>query len=156
MNRRFRMAFGAPRTVRPMLMAVLIGAAAASAAAHDKRQGDLHIGHSWTKPAPAGGTVEVYFPLINRGQQVDRLVGATAAVAGRAGLAEMTGETVAVRAAIDLAPGRPVPLRPGRLHVRLEGLRQDLREGQEFPLTLRFAVSPPVEIVVLVEAAAGH
>jgi hypothetical protein len=73
-----------------------------------------------------------------------------------AGLAETTGETVTPRQAIELPAGRPVPLRPGRLHIRLEGLKQALEQGEIFPLTLRFAVSPPVEIAVVVESEAGH
>ena len=140
-------------------IAVLVLSTTAGAArAHDKRQGDLHIGHPWAKPAAAGGPAEVYFAIINRGSRADRLVGAETAVAGRASLAETVAATVVSREAIDLPPGRPVPLRPGRLHVRLDGLKRPLREGDEFPLTLRFAVSRPVEVTVLVEAAAaaGH
>ncbi|HEX2116758.1 MAG TPA: copper chaperone PCu(A)C [Alphaproteobacteria bacterium] len=129
---------------------------AGAARAHDTRQGDLHIGHSWTKPAPAGGIAEVYFAIINRGTRPDRLVGAESRIAARAGLAETIGESVAPRAAIELPAGRPVALRPGRFHIRLEGLREALQQGRDFPLTLRFAASPPLEIVVLVELALGH
>jgi copper(I)-binding protein len=139
-----------------VLLLLACSAIAGSAYAHDTRQGALHIGHSWTKPAPAGGVAEVYFGLVNRGGQPDRIVGAEAAVAARAGLAETTGEPVTPRQAIELPAGRPVPLRPGRLHIRLEGLKQALEQGEIFPLTLRFAVSPPVEIAVVVESEACH
>jgi copper(I)-binding protein len=122
------------------VLAVLVGSVITDIAqAHDTRQGNLHIGHSWTKPAPAGGAAEVYFGLVNRGAQADRIVGADTPVASRTLLAETTGNTVAPRTAIELPAGRPVPLRPGRLHIRLEGLGQALARGESFPLTLHFA-----------------
>jgi copper(I)-binding protein len=146
----------APGIAPLALVALLLSTSAGIATAHDKRQGDLHIGHPWAKPAPAGGPAEVYFGIINRGASPDRLIGADAAVAESAILAETVDGIAEPRAAIELNPSRPVPLRPGRLHIRLDGLKRPLREGEEFPVTLRFAVSQPVEITVLVEAAAGH
>ena len=138
------------------LSALFWATTACTASAHDARQGELFIGHPWAKPADSGGTAEVYFAIVNRGAKADRLIGAETAVASHAVLAETVGDTATPRAAVDLLPKRPVPLRPGRLHVRLEGLMRPLREGDTFPLTLRFAMAPPVEVSVLVEAAPGH
>jgi hypothetical protein len=126
------------------------------ATAHDLRHGDIHIGHVWAKPAPAGGTAEVYFAAINRGTTADRLVGARTTAAVRATLAETQGEVVAVRAFVALEPSRPVALRPGRLHVRLEGLTRDLRLDDRVALTLLFDRAPPAEVTVIIEAAPGH
>jgi copper(I)-binding protein len=39
---------------------------------------------------------------------------------------------------IDLPSGQPVSLNPAGLHVWLAGLKQPLKAGQSFPLTLRF------------------
>lgn len=124
--------------------------------AHDLRHGEIHIGHAWARPAPAGGTAEVYFAVVNRGARADRLVGARTPVAARAGLAETQGEAAVARASIELGPARPVALRPGRLHVRLEGLARDVRVGDQFALTLVFATAPPADVTVIVEAAPGH
>lgn len=136
--------------------ACAIATSARSARGHDARQGDLHIGHPWAPPAAAGGIAEIYFAIVNRGERADRLVGADTPVAPQAILAETTEDRVVRRDAIDLVPARPVPLRPGRLHVRLDGLKRTLGAGDTFPLTLHFAASAPVAVTVLVEAAAGH
>lgn len=136
--------------------AFAIATSARSTLGHDKRQDDLHIGHPWAPPAAAGGTAEIYFAIVNRGSRMDRLVGAETPVAAQAMLAETTEDGVVRRDGIDLPPRRPVPLRPGRLHVRLDGLKRMLSAGDTFPLTLRFAASAPVEVTVLVETAAGH
>jgi periplasmic copper chaperone A len=163
MNRRF-LTFGCrlrsiPEARVVAFLAVLLpllSITAGSVQAHDKRQGDLHIGHPWARPAVADGPAEVYFAIVNRGSRADRLVGADTALAARASLAETVGAAVEPRTAIEVPPGRPVPLRPGRLHVRLEDLKQPLRAGDEFPVTLRFALSPPIEVTVQVETAPGH
>jgi periplasmic copper chaperone A len=140
---------------RTAFLAVAL-AGLAGAEAHDLRHGDIHIGHAWAKPAAVGGTAEVYFAAVNRGVRADGLVGARTPVAARAALAETQGEAVAPRPSLELAPSRPVALRPGRLHVRLEGLAQDLRVGDRFPLTLVFAIAAPAEVTVIVEEASGH
>lgn len=129
---------------------------AVPATAHDLRHGDLHIGHAWAKPAAKDGTAEVYFAVINRGNTADRLVGAQTTVATLAFLAETRGEADARLSSIELAPARPVALRPGRLHVRLDRLTRDLKAGDRFPLTLKFASAPAAEVTVIVEAAPGH
>jgi periplasmic copper chaperone A len=124
--------------------------------AHDLRHGEIHIGHVWAKPALAGRTTEVYFAIVNRGAEADRLVGARTPLAGRVVLAETQGEAAAPRPSIELAPSRPVALRPGRLHVRLDGLTRDLRPGDQFVLTLVFAQGPPADVTAIVETAPGH
>jgi copper(I)-binding protein len=131
-------------------------APAPSSIAHDLRHGKIHIGHAWTRPAQTGGTAEVYFAVVNRGAEADRLVSARTPAAARATLAETQGELTVAHASIELGPSRPVALRPGRLHVRLEGLARELRLGDQLTLTLVFAEAPPADVTVIVEAAPGH
>jgi copper(I)-binding protein len=136
--------------------AMVLAALAAPSRAHDLRHGDIHIGHVWARPAAAGATAEVYFAVINRGADGDRLVGARSSLAARVTLAETRGEGAATVPSIELAPSRPVALRPGRLHVRLEGLTRAVRAGDRFGVTLLFAQAPPAEVTAIVETGPGH
>jgi periplasmic copper chaperone A len=145
-RRAFRGGFG--------LLALVLAAPAVQA--HDLRHGQIHVGHAWGKPATSGTTTEVYFPLVNRGTKPDRLTGARSAVASRAFLADGEGPTAAQRGTVDLLPGRPVPMRPGGLHLRLDGLRRDLRAGDQFVVTVTFAATGPADITVVVETGPGH
>jgi copper(I)-binding protein len=139
-----------------VLAAMVLATLASPSRAHDLRHGDIHIGHVWAKPAAAGAAAEVYFAIINRGAGGDRLVGARSSLGARVTLAETRGDGVAVLPSIELAPSRPVALRPGRLHVRLEGLTRALRAGDHFGVTLLFAQAPPAEVTAIVEAGPGH
>ena len=44
-------------------------------------------------------------------------------------------------------------LKPGAVHVMLQGLKEPLRAGQSFPLTLDFAKAGKREVMVAVEKA---
>ncbi len=57
--------------------------------------------------------------------------------------------------AIPVAAGGTVTLAPGGLHMMLIGLRQALKPGDSFPLTLRFEKAGPVETTVKVGNAGG-
>ena len=114
-------------------------------AAHDFRIGAIVIDHPYATTgaadAPAGF---VYFKAIrNRGDVPDRLVGAHSPIAARVvmhqtqGPARKTSEV----AAIELAARAELRMRHGasdRYHLRLEGLKAPLRDGEHFDLTLRF------------------
>ena len=125
-------------------------ARAAGARAHDFQRGSIHVGHPWARPAAAGQHGEVYMALVNRGEASDRLVAAATEIAR---VARIVGDAAE---AIDLAPGRPVALRPGGRHVRLEGLARRLAAGDRFELTLRFARASSFAVEVIVEDAPGH
>jgi hypothetical protein len=52
-----------------------------------------------------------------------------------------------------VAPGKPVALRPGGYHIMLVGLAHALKEGDRFPITLRFAKAGAVTATVSVQKA---
>lgn len=56
-------------------------------------------------------------------------------------------------AEIPIKPGETVILKPGALHVMLVGLKAPLKEGERFPLTLRFARAGEVTVEVAVAKA---
>jgi len=95
-----------------------------------------------------------YFTIVNNGSEDDALVAASAPVAGRVEL----HETVTVGAEtkmqpvdkIDVPAGEKVQLKPGGLHVMLMDLTRDLKEGDQYTLTLEFqsGLTREVEITV--------
>ena len=56
-------------------------------------------------------------------------------------------------AALPIEPGKPVMLAPGGYHIMLMGLKQALKQGDSFPVTLSFAKAGPLTASVTVEKA---
>lgn len=124
----------------------LLGASIAKPAhAHDFRAGQLVIDHPYATPSLAGTPNGAAYlrGIRNRGTAPDRLVAASTPVAERVELHEMSTEGDVMRMrevpAIDLPAGQEVQLRHGqRYHLMLISLRQPLKVGDRFDLTLKF------------------
>jgi copper(I)-binding protein len=54
-------------------------------------------------------------------------------------------------AAAEVKPGGKLELKPGGYHLMLFDLRQPLKKGDRFPLTLTFARAGTLEVSVVVE-----
>ncbi|HYZ40658.1 MAG TPA: copper chaperone PCu(A)C, partial [Stellaceae bacterium] len=87
----------------------------------------------------------------------DRLVSASTPAAKKAELHTMSMQGMVMKmrplAGLDIPAGQPVALKPGGEHIMLLGLKQPLREGQSFPLTLDFAKAGQRTVTVSVEKA---
>ncbi len=136
-------------------------------AAAEFRAGDVQITKAWARATPgASKSAAAYLTLRNTGRRIDRLVGLTTPVARRAAVhgTRMQGNVMHMYAieSVELRPGQTVVLRPGGMHIMLTGLKQILRKGATFPLTLRFAKVGAVEIRVSISGigamgpASGH
>jgi copper(I)-binding protein len=142
-----------------VLAALLFTAlAAAPSLAHDYRQGNILIGHPWSRAtAPRADTGAGYLTLRNTGSRPDRLVSGTSPRAARVEFHTMTmaGGIMRMRPlphGIPLAPGAEVQLAPGGNHIMLIGLRSPLKTGELVPLTLRFERAGRVTVSLKVEA----
>jgi periplasmic copper chaperone A len=51
---------------------------------------------------------------------------------------------------LEIAPGAKITFKPGDMHVMMIGLKQPLKEGQTFPLTLDFEKAGKVDVMVSV------
>jgi periplasmic copper chaperone A len=119
----------------------------APGAAGATRRSPVIVSQIRSRPTPPGSTVgAVYLTIISA--SADDLVGVSvpAAIAGRAEMHEMAtneaGEMVMRAVAhVPVEPGKAVLFRPGGMHIMLFDLPEPLREGQSFPLTLKFARS---------------
>lgn len=101
------------------------------------------------------GEIPVSLTVRNLGGKDDRLLAASSPLAEHV-LLHVSRLVTGVRqmlpaaAGIDIPAGATVGMEPGLAHVMLVGLRQDLVQGESFPLTLRFAQAGEVTITVRV------
>lgn len=133
----------------------------APARAHDYTQGDLRIGHPWTRAtAPTAKVGAGYMTIANRGGAPDRLVSASTEAAGRVEIHEMRMDGGVMRMR-ELADGIPLPagaevaLKPGGNHLMLMDLRAPLRQGASVPVVLVFERAGRVEVELKVEPPGG-
>ena len=158
---------------RQLLRALALAPLGASlgAQAHDFKAGAVRIDHPYAPPSLAGqSSAAVYLRgLLNEGTQADEaLLGADSPVAANISLHQMQLDKGVMRMravnTIALPPGAPVAMRHGSAdgyHLMLEGLKAPLREGERFPVRLRFRHGGTREVTVVVQtprqqpAAAG-
>lgn len=126
--------------------------AAPPASAHDAVLGSIRVGHAWTSPAEAGATAVVAMPLLNTGDEADRLVAVRSEAAERVEFRRGDDRP----AAVELAPKRPVALGPRGAHAALVGLRRPAREGDRIPVTLVFERAGTIAYEVYVETTPGR
>jgi periplasmic copper chaperone A len=124
--------------------------------AQDHVLNSLRIDHPFARATPPGAkTGGVFFTVENRGEIGDTLIRASSPVAGIVELHQMSIEAgmMKMRAipAVDVKPGGKLELKPGGYHLMLFDLRQPLKKGDKFPLTLTFARAGTLEVSVVVE-----
>lgn len=113
--------------------------------------GDIHVEQPFARATPAkvGGAFMV---LHNGGKEADRLLKAESPVAASVELHThmKDGEAMRMRPvdSIPLPAGGEARLEPGGHHIMLIGLKQPLKEGTSFPLTLIFEKAGRITIEV--------
>lgn len=116
----------------------------------------IQIDHPWAR-ATTGQTGAIYMTIKNAGSADDRLVSAATPVAGEVQLHIEINDNGVMKMrpvpAIDVKPKGQTTLKPGGLHVMLIGLKQPLKQGESFPLTLSFEKAGKLEVSVVVEKA---
>jgi periplasmic copper chaperone A len=126
------------------------------ASAHEYALKSLKIDHPFARATPPGArTGGVFVTVENTGSQSDRLMSVSSPVAGVAELHEMSIDAGMMKmrgvAAFEVKPGETLELKPGGYHVMLSELRQPLKVGDKFPMTLTFQKAGAVEVSVWVE-----
>ena len=138
--------------MRPLLAAVLITASLAAFA----DEGGIHVDHVWSRAAMTGHEGVVYLTITDTGPP-DMLTGVTTPVAAEAALHQGIDDHGVTRmrpvGSLPIESGKPVTLAPGGYHIMLMGLKQTLKQGDNFPVTLRFAKAGQVTATVIVEKA---
>jgi copper(I)-binding protein len=149
--------------IRSLLLAVVVAFVASTVQAHEYNLGSLKIAHPWARATPKGATVAGgYLKITNTGTAPDRLIGGSAAFAGRFEIHEMShqGDVMKMRhlpRGIEIKPGQTVELKPGSVHLMFMELKQPLVKDQK-PRpkgTLVFEKAGTVEVEYAVEAVGG-
>jgi copper(I)-binding protein len=140
----------------PTLAFAALCLAAGSSAAHDYQLQSLHIDHPFARATPPGArSGGAFFTLENAGTRSVRLLGAVSPAAGSVELHQMAMEGGVMKMrmvnALVVDPGSKLELKPGGYHVMLSDLKQPLKAGDRFPMTLTFEGAGTIEVSVEVE-----
>ncbi len=119
-----------------------------SAHAHSAHIGDIKIGHAWALPGLAGQDGQCFMPLLNTGKIEDELVAARSDICLAIQLRHNARYDDPPEIQFDLAPNKPIAMRPQAVHFRLLGLRKELKLFESFALVLDFLNAGEVEVEV--------
>lgn len=113
---------------------------------------DITVTDAWARASVGMGNGAVFLTVNNAGSNADRLIGASTPAAKIAQLHTHMEEGGVMRMrpidGIDLPTGCHMQLKPGGMHVMLMGLTAPLKEGESFPLTLKFKEAEPMTVTV--------
>ena len=107
----------------------------------------------WARATPKGAkTAAAYMILTNNSRSAEKLLSATSPMADKIQFHEETEENGVARMrelrGIEIAPGTKIAFKPGSMHMMMVGLKQPLKQGETFPLTLHFEHAGEIEISV--------
>lgn len=137
------------RTLLALAASLLIAGAAAA------QTGSVEVKNAWARATPGkADNSAAYFTI--ESPAADRLTGVSTPAAQKAELHTMTmdGGVMKMRplaGGIEVPAGQSVTLKPGGIHVMLMGLKEPLKAGEHFPLTLSFEKAGKREVTVSVE-----
>lgn len=134
---------------------------ASAAQAYDNKLGNIKIGDPFARATvPGQASAGAYLSLENKGKVDDELIGAKSTIASSVELhkMKMKDNVMTMRQVndIDIDAGQKITMQPGSgYHIMLIGLKQQLKAGDKFPLTLHFEKAGEIDVVVNVEASAS-
>lgn len=140
------------KTVNRIWILVLLVVLPLSSCAAPATEG-VEVRDPWARPAAQGGNGAVYFVI--RSSAADELAGVASDVAETVEMHEsvMSGDVMEMHhlASVPLRAGEEVIFEPGGLHIMLISLKQDLKNGDEFEITLQFKNHEDLKIKVPVQ-----
>lgn len=127
-----------------------------AAQAHEFQAGQIQIDHPWSREMPPSApNAAAFLTLHNQGEAADRLLAASSPQAQKVELHEHVHQGGMMKMqqvqGIDVPAGAEVKLQPMGYHVMLFGVKQQLKDGERFPLTLRFEKAGEVQVEVAVQ-----
>ncbi|WP_249977466.1 copper chaperone PCu(A)C [Vreelandella olivaria] len=112
----------------------------------------IEVSQPWIRATPPGaGAGGGFVTLTNRGDQDDRLVGATSSITERVEIhtMEMDGDVMRMAplsGGIEIPAGSTVTLAPGGLHLMFMDLATPIVEGEPLLVTLEFQHADSIDI----------
>jgi periplasmic copper chaperone A len=148
--------------VKRIVISLLLSVAFAPTAAfaHSHKKGALEIVHPWTAETADSATVNipVYMTIKNQSRSLDRLLGASSAIAEKVELIEVKPEGAhnlpVVTSMFRIYAGKSLDLTPAGPRLLLLRIKKRLHAYDNFPMTLVFERAGKVEVEVMVEEAA--
>jgi copper(I)-binding protein len=142
------------------LAAALVAATllSTSAFAHSVTLGSLSLTDLWTRATPAGApTAAGYLTITNNGTEADKLIAASSPAAASGGLHTMTTKDGVmsmspVEDGIEIPAGGSITLAPGGFHIMFVALKEPLKEGDKFPVSLTFEKAGKIETFLHIKA----
>jgi periplasmic copper chaperone A len=126
--------------------------------AQNYKAADIEVDHVWAPPTTGAMLTNsaAYMRLTDRGIEPDELVSASSPVAAKVELHVFNVDNGIYGMhrvdAIQVSPGAAATvLQPGGAHVMLKGLKQPLKVGEAFPLSLTFRKAGELTVEVKVE-----
>jgi copper(I)-binding protein len=138
-----------PLVIAGWLLSVLVIAGAAAA-----QTGQVEIKDAWARATPGKAENGAAYLTIETSTP-DKLVAVSSPAAKKTGLHTMTmdGSVMKMRPldGLEVPANQPVTLKPGGVHIMLQGLNEPLQAGKSFPLTLSFEKAGQRQVEVAVE-----
>ena len=143
-----------PQTMnRRLFQGVVVGALLATASLGNARADELAVDAAWAR-ASVGRTGAAFVTMSNHGSASDRLVGVASPVAANVMVHRSFEENGSMKmehvAAVAVEPGQRLEMAPGGLHIMLMNLKQPLKKGDQFPLSLQFERGGTKEVTATV------
>lgn len=118
-------------------------------------KGELKVMDAWARPMPQGQNSAAYFIIANGTATNDSLLSASTDIAevAEAHMSTMDNNGVMSMQRQETVPvpaGGQVEFKPGGLHIMLLNLKQELKPGDTFTLTLNFKEAGSMIVEVLV------
>lgn len=142
---------------RSVVIAVAVSALSTGlgGAAQTGPGGEITLERLWSPATPSGAaTAAAYMEIENHGQKDDRLLGGSSPLAAKVEVhaMSMAGGIMSMHAladGLDIPAGKIVQLEPqAGYHLMLTGLKGQLKDGTDVPLTLNFARAGAVHVQI--------
>ena len=131
-----------------------------TAFAQDAKIGSITVDHPWARATPGAVKNSAAFMVFDNKGGADRLVSVTGDVAKEIQIHSMVTEAGVMKMreikALDIPANGRAELKPGGFHVMLIGLKEGLKEGEKFPLKLKFEKAGDLTVVVTAEKPGAH
>ena len=117
----------------------------------------IAVDQPWARATSPSQSVGGAFLTITDNGADDALVSAASPIAASVELHETVNDNGVMKMkpidSLKLTHGQSVVLQPGQYHLMVMGLKQQLKPGDSFPLTLNFAHAAPMTVNVVVQSA---
>lgn len=144
----------------PIFAAIALTFATLTAFAHEYTLGDLEIIHPHMLPTPPSAPVAGgYLVIRNNGREADRLIGGSAAFAGKLELHQMSMENDVMKMrklpdGVEIPAGGEVELKRGGYHIMFMQLNTAVETGDKHKAMLEFEKAGAIEVEFSVDEMA--